>query len=84
MHEVFDLDGITTVRAQCQNGDSPSLTLAQASGFLDGRYYPAESLTIDGIGAIAELHDVCARLIESYAEQTQVSVGLDPELGRKL
>jgi len=85
MHEVVDLDGVTVARAQAQDGDTPVLTLMQASGFLGDRYYPAESLTIDGISALMTLHEIVGHLIQAHLEQQPVVVeGVDAEPGGRL
>jgi len=86
VHEVVDLDGITVARAQAQEGEAPVLTLMQASGFLGDRYYPAESITIDGFETMGLLHELLGQLIQAHLEQLPAppARGVDEELGVRL
>lgn len=57
MHIVEDLDGTTIARAYAED-ETVSLTLLAASGFSDGKYYPAESVTLTGRTAVERLYAI--------------------------
>lgn len=68
MHTVEDLDGNTVARAFCDRVDA-SLTLLSPSGFVDGKYYPAESIALSGVDSIIKLHQLLGDLIREHREQ---------------
>lgn len=69
MHLVQDLDGTNTARAVVGTGGEAKLILSAASGFSENGYYPAESLTVDGIEGIIALHALCEAVIDAHNEQ---------------
>jgi hypothetical protein len=70
MHAVEDLDGTNIARARA-DADTCQITILAASGFSGDKYYPAESITVSGVQAIADLHNLCGRLLEANAEAAQ-------------
>lgn len=71
MHEVFDLDGTNFVRGRCQpangKGIEIQLTIAAPSGFGEGGYYPAESITLNDLMAVEALGDLCEKIVREHA-----------------
>jgi hypothetical protein len=72
VHELRDLDGTATVRALVDSEGSPRLTLQSPHYIAEGCLIPAQSIHLEGIEAIAALHQVCEALIEAYAEASQL------------
>ncbi len=70
MHTVEDVDGVIVARSQVyppsEEGKTgtTALTLTAASGFVDGHYYPPESLTIERIEGIVNLRNICQQIID--------------------
>lgn len=73
MHVVQDIDGIAVARGVA-NEDSIGITLVAASGFASTGFYPAESIKIEGLTAIANLRQLCEELIEAHMQATQGDV----------
>ena len=76
LNEIIPLDGTTFAHGVIDHESTQcSLTLLAPSGFATegGGYYPAESVKIDGLTAIAELMLLCERLIEA-----QQSAAIEP------
>jgi len=71
MHLVQELDGTNAARAAVGSEGEVSLTLMAASGFSEKGYYPAESLTIEGIEGIIALHALAEAMIDAYNEQQE-------------
>lgn len=72
MHVVRDIDGVTVARGVAGK-DKATLVLLAASGFSpeSNTYYPAESITINDVEALATLHQLLEELLASYAEANQ-------------
>ena len=70
MHTVEDIDG-TNIARGLADADTCQITLLAAGGFSNGNYYPAESITVSGVQAIADLHNMLGRLLEANAEAAQ-------------
>ena len=70
MHVIEDLDGTNVARGQA-DADTCQITIMAPASLGDDGYVPAASLTISGLSAIADLHDLCDRLIEAHAEANQ-------------
>ena len=70
MHAIRDIDGVTLARGKA-DAESISLVLAAPSGFSEGKYYPAESLTFTSLEALAALRQICDDLIEEHMELGQ-------------
>ncbi len=68
MNVLEDLDGTNCARGVA-NADGITLVLLAASGFgTQGTFFPAESLTIENVGAIRVLHSLCSRLLDAHEE----------------
>lgn len=70
MHTLQDLDGVTAVRGTA-TADGCTMTIFAGSGFINDHYFPAESVTLSSLSAIAALREVCEQLIETHLELTQ-------------
>lgn len=70
MHVVEDIDGVTVARGLA-TADKCQLTLMASSGFSEGCYFPPESIAVLSVEGIAALHNLCGRLLDDYAEQSQ-------------
>lgn len=70
MHVIEDLDGINVARGQA-DADTCQITIMAPASSGDGGHIPAASLTISGLSAVADLHDLCGRLLEAHAEANQ-------------
>lgn len=70
MRALEDLDGVTAVRGVA-TADGCILVLFAASGFSGDAYFPAESITLTSLSAIAALREMCENLIEAHLELSQ-------------
>lgn len=60
---LVDLDGITTARLTATKVET-TLILCAPSGFIEGKYYPAESITLQD-GAVKELYELLRASFEA-------------------
>ena len=70
MNALIDLDGVATARAfvtPTDEGPAVGLTICAASGFNDGRYFPAEAISLDSLDAIQRLHTLLGEMLEAAA-----------------
>jgi hypothetical protein len=66
MHTIQDIDGVVIARGTA-SAETLSIILTAPSGFSDsGHYFPAESLTISGLPALAALHTLIGELIDEH------------------
>lgn len=70
MHKIKDLDGTNIARGKAGEGQC-TLTIMAPSGFADTGFYPAESITLNSLEAVAGLRELCEQLIEAHAEANQ-------------
>ena len=76
MSDLRDLDGVVFARGNASK-DGVAVALMSASGFVEGHYYPAESLTIDTVEGCQALHAMLGELLEQH-EQLRDAAKLPP------
>ena len=70
MHVLQDIDGVVMARGTATKA-GVTLVLAAPSGFHSTGYFPAESLTLVEVTAVAALRQLCEELLEAHAELAQ-------------
>lgn len=64
---LTDLDGVNIARGSVY-AESIQLDLCAPSGFHSSGYYPAESITLGSLDAIAKLHAMLEDMLETYGK----------------